>query len=282
VVSLGGLAANGPLFLHSPETNMNRLLQSLAIARVAACIACAAWLLASGHAARADDDAKKVVEAAVKAHGGADKLAKQKKMSSISKGKMKINIMDGIDATMEMRAGGKKFRQDIKFSIMGMDFEQSVAYDGKEMWIALNGKIMQTLSTKEDLELIREAVHAEEVADLDLLDNKDIELSIIGDDKVGDTPVVGVRVSQKGYKDVSLYFDKKTHRLKRIDSRGLDFQSRMEVAQERIIDEYKEVDGVLQPAKITMNRDGKKFIEFEFASYELVDKLDDSTWKKPE
>lgn len=261
---------------------MNRLLQSIRAARLIPCFACAAWLVASGSTARGDDDARKIIEAAVKAHGGAEKLAKQRKMFSISKGKMKINIMDGLDATMEMRAGGEKFRQDIKFSLMGMDFEQSVAFDGKEMWIALNGKIMQTLSSKEDLDLVKEAVHSERVADLDLLGKKEIELSIIGDDKIGDTPVVGVRVSQTGYKDVSLYFDKKTHLLKRIDSRGLDFQSRMEVAQERIIDEYKEVDGMQQPAKITMNRDGKKFLEFEFTSHELVDKLDDSTWKKPE
>ena len=59
---------------------------------------------------------------------------------------MNINVMGGIDATMEMFAGDKKFKQELKFSIMGMDFTQVVCYDGKEMWIALNGMLSNSAS----------------------------------------------------------------------------------------------------------------------------------------
>ncbi len=261
---------------------MTRLIRSIALVKVVACLACGAWLLASGPQVRADDDAKKVLEAATKAHGGAETLAKFKDKSVIQKGKAKIYTMGlEIEATMETRAGGKKFRQDIKFSLMGMDFEQQVAFDGKEMWIALNGTVMQTLSKKEDLDVLKESVYAEEVASLVLLNAKDFELSIIGDDKVGETPVVGVRVSKKDHKDVSLYFDKKTHLLKKIENRALDFASRVEVAEEKIMDGYKDVDGQMRPKKVTLNRDGKKFLEFELESAEFVEKLDDSIFKKP-
>jgi hypothetical protein len=261
---------------------MNRVFKSIAGVRVIACLVCGSWLLAAGSTARADDEAKKVIEAAVKAHGGAEKLAKNKNKAVNIKGKLKVfaNGME-LDATMEAWAGEKKFRQDIKLSIMGMDIEQTVAFDGKEVWIAANGKVVMTLDKKEDLELVEEALHAEKVGDLQLLDDKTIELSIIGDDKVGDTPVVGVRVSKKGRKDVSLYFDKKTHMLKKTESRGLDFQSRQEVTQERIVDEYQEVDGVMRPKKLTVNQDGKKTVEMEFTGFETMDKLDDSTVKKP-
>ena len=261
---------------------MTRLIRSIAVMKAVACLACGAWLLASGPQIRADDDAKKIVEAAVKAHGGAEKLAKDKDKSVIQKGKAKIYTMGlEIDSTMEMRAGDKKFRQDIKFSIMGQDVEQVVVFDGKEMWIAVNGKVIQTLSKKEDLDWLKETVYSEEVAGLVLLGAKDIELSIIGDDKVGETPVVGVRVSKKNHKDISLYFDKKTHLLKKIENRTLEFQTRVEMAEEKIMDGYKEIDGQMRPMKVTINRDGKKFIEFEFGSIEFVDKLDDSTFKKP-
>src|SRR5262249_17572920 len=147
------------------------------------------WLLLSTNAARADDAAKKVVDAAIKAHGGAEKLKMLSEKASVLKGKLKIYAMGlELDGTMEMQIGDKKFRQDIKFAINGMDIEQAVAYDGKEVWIALNGKVVQTLDKKEDLELLADQMHAEEAAGLTLLSSKDVALSIIGDDKVGDTP----------------------------------------------------------------------------------------------
>jgi hypothetical protein len=87
---------------------------------------------------------------------------------------------------------------------------------------------------------------------------------------------------KKGRKDVSLFFDKKTHLLKKIESRGLSFQSRQEVTQERILDEYKEFDGRMRPTKAIMNQDGMKAVEMEFTGIEFVDSLDDSTFKKPD
>jgi hypothetical protein len=124
-------------------------------------------------------------------------------------------------------------------------------------------------------------MYSEKAAGLAMLGDKDIELSIIGDDMVGDTAVVGVRVSSKGHKDVSLYFDKKTHLLKKSIGRMLDFESHAEVEQERIVDEYKEVDGMMRPARMTLNKDGKKFVEIELTEVRSVDKLDDDTFAKP-
>src|SRR5262249_10869670 len=109
-----------------------------------------------GATARADDaDARKVVDAAMKAHGGAEALAKFKDKAVIMKGKMKIAVMD-LDATMEAYIGDKKFKQVIQLNVMGMDINQVVVYDGKEMWIAINGKVAMTIDKKEDLEPLKE------------------------------------------------------------------------------------------------------------------------------
>src|SRR4051812_8687745 len=105
----------------------------------------AAAAFAAGAARAEDADAKKVIDKAVAAHGGAEALAKMKDKSSVIKGKLKIEVAGGIEATMEMSVGGHKFRQDLKGSVMGMDFSQNIVYDGKEMWIAVNGKVMTTL-----------------------------------------------------------------------------------------------------------------------------------------
>ena len=61
--------------------------------------------------ARADDaDAKKVIDKAIKAHGGAETLAKLKDKSSIIKGKMNINVMGGIGTLAE--GGGRSVDRD--------------------------------------------------------------------------------------------------------------------------------------------------------------------------
>jgi hypothetical protein len=231
--------------------------------------------------ARADEEAKKVVEKAIQAHGGAEKLAKAKDKSVMMKGKLKILDPMELDATMEMWAGGKKFKQNLQLTVMGMDIMQAVAYDGKELWIAINGKVFMTLNKEDELKAIKEMMHAEELAGLTLLGDKNIELSIIGEDKVNDVPVVGVRVSSKGYKDVSLYFDKNTGLLAKMENRALDFQTQQEVSQERIMSEYKEFEGFKRPSKVAILKEGKKFVEIEVTEVKIVDKLDDDTFEKP-
>ncbi len=241
----------------------------------------AALTIALGGAARAEDvDAKKVIEKAIKAHGGAETLAKFKDKSTILKGKMNINVMGGLDATMEMFAGGKKFKQVLRFSVMGMDFTQEVGFDGKEMWIALNGKVIMTITGK-DLDAIKESIHAEEMAGLALLGDKGLEFSTIGESKLGDQELIGIRVSKKDHKDVSLFFDKKTGLLAKMENRNLDFQTKEEVNEERIVHDYKDIDGLKRPTRVVMNRDGKKFIEMEITEQKFVDRLDDGTFDKP-
>src|SRR5206468_1711063 len=122
------------------------------------------------------------------------------------------------------------------------DFTQTVCFDGKEMWIAVNGKVIMTIKDK-DLDIVKETMQAEEVAGLVLQKEKGLELSLIGDDKVNDKPVVGVRVARKDKKDVSLFFDKETGLLAKVENRGVNFLTKAEVTQARVMSDYKEVGG---------------------------------------
>jgi hypothetical protein len=242
----------------------------------------AALALVFATSAHAGDEAKTILEQAAKAHGGAENISKHKDESVIEKGKIHVSTMGvELDGTMEMSANMQRFRQDLQFSLMNQDFTQNVVFDGKELWVAINGKIGLLQDKKEDLDLIKEQIYAESAASLALMGDKSIEVSIIGEDKVGDTPVVGVRVSKKGHKDVSLYFDKETHLLKKTQFRGSDFQSHTEVEEEHILDDYKDVNGEKHPMHVTIMRDGKKFLEMEVTEVKYVEKLDDSLFEKP-
>jgi|HubBroStandDraft_4_1064222.scaffolds.fasta_scaffold110325_2 outer membrane lipoprotein-sorting protein len=231
---------------------------------------------------RADDDAKKIIQDAVKALGGADVLAKHFGKGIVQNGKIHVSAggMD-LDGTMEVSTQGGKFQRKIKISVMGTDVAQTTVFNGETLWIATNGTISNTIDKKEDVALIKESIYGDEALNRVLRGDAGFKLSIIGDDKVDDNPVVGVRISSEGHKDISVYFDKKTHLVRKVVGRGLDVQSQMEVESERILDNYKEVDGQMRPMHAIVNQDGKKLIEIEFTDAKYVEKLDDGAFAKP-
>jgi hypothetical protein len=114
------------------------------------------------------------------------------------------------------------------------------------------------------------------------LKDKKFKLATLGEAKVKDRPVVGVRVSSEGHKDVNLFFDKDSSLLAKIEHRAIATeQGGKEVTQETFLSEYKEVDGVKAAHKVIMTRDGEKFIESETTEIHLVGKLDNSEFAKP-
>jgi hypothetical protein len=231
--------------------------------------------------ARADDaDPKKIIDKAIEAHGGAEALAKNKDKSQTFTGEMKIHLMGGIDSTIESLVGDKKFKHVMQLTIMGMNFNEIVCYDGKEFWIALDSKIVMS-ATGKDLDGFVELFHAEQLAKLLPLTQKGVELSIIGDSKLGERELIGVRVSKKDRKDVSLFFDKKTGLLAKMEYRTMDFMTREEVTEERELHDYKKVEGQLVPMRIVLNRDGKIYAEADISEMKFVEKLEDNTFAKP-
>ena len=58
-------------------------------------------------------------------------------------------------------------------------------------------------------------------------------------------------------------------------------QSGEDVAEERIILEYQDVNGLKSAKKVLINRDGKKFTEAEVLDVKFLDKLDDAEFVKP-
>lgn len=243
-------------------------------------------LLALTTAVRADDDAKDVIKKAIKAHGGEDVLKKNRVRPGQFSGEAHIEA-EGLEltGTMQMTAVMKdntyRFRQDLNLKVMDMELRQSVGFDGKELWITLNDQVFMTYDSEDDIKLIRESNWAEEASDLVVLFEPGVELAIVGEDKVGDHPVVGVRVSKKGFKDVLLYFDQKTYLLRKVQNQSLDFMSRKEVEQERILDDYTDLEGQKIPKKLTFFQDGKKLLDLQVKEMKLLDHIEEGFFSRP-
>ncbi len=115
------------------------------------------------------------------------------------------------------------------------------------------------------------------------LDAKEYTFSAVGEAKVKDVDAVGVRVSKKGMRDVTLWIDKKTHQLVKTEFRGKEppyFQG-AEINMERYASGYKKVAGLLMPARIEMHYDGKKAIDLEVVEIRTHERLDETLFAKP-
>jgi hypothetical protein len=98
---------------------------------------------------------------------------------------------------------------------------------------------------------------------------------------VDDKPALGVKVSAKGRKDVTLYFDKATGLLVRYDHTVRAEGTGQEVTEENYPAGYKDVQGTRQAMKFTTKRDGKLHVEGEVTDLQLHETLDDGVFAKP-
>ncbi len=241
--------------------------------------AAAVALLGAGPA-RADD-AKALVDKAIKAVGGAEKLAKYKAETYKGKGKF-YGMGEGIDFTGEWAMQlPDRMRVKIDVDANGMQLAIVRVANGDKVWMSFNGTTTE-VDDKDEIAETRDGLHHNWVASLLPLKDKAFTLALVGEEKVGDRPAVGVKASHKGRRDINLFFDKeKGLLLKTVTvAKGRDTGGK-EVTQETLYSDYKEEDGIKRPRKVVINRDGKVYIESEMTELKPHEKLDDATFAKP-
>ena len=231
--------------------------------------------------ARADDaaDAKALIEKAVKAHGGQEKLDKFPGTTLAMKGKVHIMEMmipfNGEVTTL----GADKVKLDIEIEAGGMKLRIVNVLAGDKGWNKIGDMTMEL--DKDKLAEANEQAYAGWVSKLAPLKGKEFKFATVGEVKVNDKPALGVKVSSKGHRDIDLYFDKETGMLVKAETRVKDDTSGQEVTEENFPTEYKEVQGVKHAMKFTVKRDGKLFLEGEATECTLSEKLDADLFVKP-
>jgi len=234
-----------------------------------------ALLLVHAPVGKADDQAEalKIVDRAIKAAGGEERLAKIKAVTWDEKG-----VYYGMGEAMPYTGKTAVAYPDrVRMEIVGIF---TLAYTGKAGWTKM-GDELKDLS-KEELAELQEESRATWLSSLLPLQGEGITLSLIGNKMVDDRPAVGVRASTKGHRDVDLFFDKETgllvmlrHTVKAEELEG------KEVTQEMVFRDYKPVDGTRAAMKVLITRDGKKFVESEILKIEFHEKLDQKLFEKP-
>ena len=164
---------------------------------------------------------------------------------------------------------------------MGQDIKNVVVFNGKTLWVNTNGNEM-VFDKKEDIDAIKESLYSEKMAGLALLGSKDVELSVIGDDKVGDTPVVGVRVSSKGHQgNASAFFDKKRTCSRRSSAVPWISRATWRSSKRASSRSTRRSTASSGRVRVAVMKDGQKQVEIEITEIKWVDKLDEDTFAKP-
>jgi hypothetical protein len=222
---------------------------------------------------------KAIILKAIQAMGGEEKLALYK--GNVSKGRCKFyGNGEAIDCVGEWYMQPPRQLKAVYHMDRGdKKVTRIEVVSGDQGWISNGGKT-RPLSA-EQLAEIQEGMAAELVATLLPLKDPAYQLTSLGDSEVQKRPVTGIKVSRQGHRDVLLYFDKEHGYLLKMQTRVKDLRG-SEVDQEMLYSDYQDFDGVRSYKKLTTNRGGKLFLEWEATEYKAVEKLPDSVFEKPD
>lgn len=250
---------------------MNKLIG----AALAAAFALA--LPAAGRAADADPNA--VLDKAIQALGGQDKLSKAKALTWAVKGTVTFGDMDTPYTGKVAINGLDQYRQEFEADFGGNPFKAVTVLAGNKGWRKFG-------DDKQDLDA--DAIANEKrtiyltVVPITILaaKGKEFKLAAAGEEQVGGKPAVGVKITGPDGKDFTVFFDKESGLPVKQVAKVIGFMGE-EFTQETTFGDYKDMAGIKKATKISLKRDGEKFIEQTITGLETPDKLDDKTFAEP-
>jgi hypothetical protein len=228
-----------------------------------------------------DKDLRAIIDKAIAAHGGEANLARFPARTLKGTGKY-YGMGEAIEYNVEIASHDQKFRFGMDLKVMNFDLKVVVVVNGKKGWEKVNDDVKEIAA--DELAEHKEQIHSEAVVSLlPLKKDKSYQLSLIGEVKVGDQPAVGVRVTKKGHRDVSLYFDKAKGHLVKSEYLIKDIKGGgdKEMLQTNLYYDYKEFQGTRHPTRLITERDGKKFSDTQLTELQLLEELDNSTFDQP-
>jgi outer membrane lipoprotein-sorting protein len=237
-------------------------------------LACGAVLAAAPAAVAGEhEDALAVVEQAIKAHGGADALAKAQ------------NVLRTGAGTITLGKDTKAFTAEVAWSLpdrlrmallVEKKFPLTTVLNGDKGWQSSGGPAMEMGA--ESLRELRDELAVRRLATLTPLTRDEFKLAPLPEIKVNGEPAVGVKAA-RGKTEMKLYFDKKTHLLVKIERRASEGGQMLD--KEYVFSDHKEFDGVKLPTKEVVLINGRKFTEESGMTYKLPKKIDDTLFGKP-
>jgi hypothetical protein len=229
--------------------------------------------------AEGDKSATAVIDKAIKALGGEEKLKAIKAASWNGKGTLTFGGADTeitSTTTIEVPA---QFRQDFEAVVQGSRVTGSTILSGDKGWRKLN----ETLT-----DLDKDAIANERLniypqllpQSILLLKSDRVKVATAPEEKVDGKPAVGLKVTMPSGKDVTICFDKESGLPVKYTAMIMDFMND-EAKQETFLSRYKEVDGVQKATRMEVKRGGDKFLIYDVPEFKTLKEVDPKTFAEP-
>ena len=219
-----------------------------------------------------------LIDAALAAHGGEANVGKFPASTLTFKGKVFGTGADTPVSGTIIVAGPDRQRSEMVLETGGQKVPVVTVLAGDKGWSKVPGATKPR--TPDEVAEAKEQCHAAWVATLIPLKDPAVTLTGLGESEVEGRKAWGVKVSSPGHRDVSLFFDQETNLLAKTETRVKD-DSGQEVTEETYPTGYKDVQGVKQPTRFDVRRNGKRYMEGEATEVKLAEKLDPNLFTRP-
>ncbi len=222
---------------------------------------------------------KGVIEKAILAHGGQERIAKLRVIRAQAKGT--VNLGAEVPFSWEtVWQWPNQYKVAAVLEAPTAKVTLIQGFDGASGWVSAEGATAALEGKK--LAEFKAQMHVRRVLTLaPLLSDRDYELSELDDVMIEGQPSAGVLVTAQGQRDVKLYFAKETGLLSKIERLVLDDATMREVPQEDLLSDYHEIDGVKTAKKEVWVRSGTKVAQMEYTTVSYPNKIEAQEFKRP-
>jgi hypothetical protein len=226
------------------------------------------------------DEATTLLDRAIKAQGGDEKLGKTLCATFTTKGTIEVENMKGELSGDTASQSADHIRWNVSFSFMGRTESGTIIVTPEKIWA--KGGNREVEEAPKEVAFIRDVFRTIRLPqNLTALRHKDVTLSHLGEVKIDNRTAVGLKIATKDRPDVDLFFDKDTALPLRAELRVTEPGQANEVVYAFYFTDYKDVDGIKQFGKLTFKRDDKTTMEMEFSDFKFQEKLEKTLFDKP-
>jgi outer membrane lipoprotein-sorting protein len=239
-------------------------------------------------------EAEAILDNAIKAVGGQDKLTKLTSYTlKLKRTPPSRPGVVGVETTIEISYDlPDRKRSESTRDVGGTKTTTLQIVNGDKAWVSSRGTVSE-LSAERAKRLIWEPFAEFPLRQLPLYKGKGYKLSMLGESKVEEKKAVGIKVSAEGKNNQKLYFDKETglllkseYELNRTAPTGAGVPAgavdNSPIVVEVFYEDYKEAGGIRYPTKTRRIQGGRNVSEDEVIEFRPVEKFDEKTFAKPE
>lgn len=215
-----------------------------------------------------------IVKKCVNALGGKEALKKYSNYQA--KGEIKVSMYGmELPGTLETIITGRKSWTRIEIGYEGNVYTMIMSYDGKTAWMDRMGAIVDQPSLNYESDLDHHT---------SLLIEKGAVFSFVKEKEIEGRRTFGIEADFKG-KKTTFFIDQETYTVLEVVYKDLYYGAKFtkEMLEKRVnFREYKKFDGIFFATRMTLYREGKKYLESHYSEVSFNPEVALAKFKRPD